>query len=531
MYTRWGVIGCITVLVLALGLSPSVVGAPQRGGRVVVALTAGWDVLDPAATAFTFSREIMGNIYDPLLIKDPESGEIKPALVTHWTISKDGRTMILKLRQGVKFHDGTPLTAEAVAASLNRIRDPALRSPMAATILGPVERIESPDAFTVSIALRAPFAPFLDSLTEISLAPVSPAAVQKYGKDFGQHPVGTGPFMLKEIVPTQRVVLVRNPDYRWGPAVFKNSGPAYLDELVYTVVPEDTTRIAQLVRGEVQVLYNAPAREVQRLQRNPNFQAYYKDQAGFPRSVVLNTSKWPFDDVRVRMAIASALNKGEILKTVYEGVGGVAQLPLSPVTWGYAKALEQTAYPYNPDRARQLLAEAGWRPGPDGILVKDGRPFRVRLWTTTVPQQVIEAQVEQSQLKAVGIDAQINAIEQAPYLAAIRKGDHDIAGMLFVSADPDVLFTVSHSSQIGAGWNTAFYKSPELDRLLEEGRVTTDPAKRREIYVRVEEHLIKNVPYIPYYVIKRAFLTTSAVHGFQLDVRAFEVFHNVWVSK
>ncbi len=520
----------VSVVALSMFVSPSVIGAPQRGGRVVVALNAGWDLLDPAATAFTFSREIMGNIYDPLLIKDPETGEVKPSLATQWTISQDGRTIILKLRQGVKFHDGTPLTAEAVVFSINRIRDPALRSPMAATILGPVERVESPDQFTVQISLRAPFAPFLDSLTEISLAPVSPAAVQKYGKDFGQHPVGTGPFMVTEIVPNQRVVMVRNPDYRWAPKIFKNGGPAYLEELVYTVVPEDATRIAQLVRGEVQVLYNAPPREVNRLQRNPNFRAYFKDQAGFPRSIIMNTSKWPFDDVRVRIAIAHAINKGEILKTVYEGIGGVASLPLSPVTWGYAKSLEQTAYPYNPDRARQLLAEAGWRPGSDGILVKDGRPFRVRLWTTTVAQQLLDAQLQQSELKAVGIDAQINAIEQAPYLAAIRKGDHDLGGMLFVSADPDVLFTISHSSQIGAGWNTAFYKNAELDRLLEEARVTTDPAKRKELYVRVEEHLNKNVPYIPYYVIKRAFLSTAKVQGFLLDVRAFEVFHDVWLS-
>lgn len=505
--------------------------APRPGGRVVVALNAGWDQLDPAATAFTFSREIMGQIYDPLLIKDPKTGEVKPALASQWTVSPDGRTILLKLRQGVKFHDGTPLTAEAVAFSINRIKDPALRSPMAATLLGPVERVETPDPFTVEITMRSPFAPFIDSLTEISLAPVSPAAVQKYGRDFGQNPVGTGAFKVKEIVPNQRVVLTRNPDYRWAPKIFQHPGPAYLDELVYTVVPEDATRVAQIVRGEVQVLYNAPVRDTIRLTRNPNFRAYYKDQAGFPRVVILNTSRWPFDDVRARIAVAHAINKEELLKTVYESVGAVANTPLSPVTWGYNKALEQQAYPFNPDRARQLLAEAGWRPGPDGILVKDGRPFRVRLGTTTVPQQLLDAQVKQAELKAVGIDAQIVAVEQAPFLAGIRRGEYEISGMLFVSADPDVLYTVAHSSQIGVGWNTAQYNNPELDRLLEEGRSTMDTRRRMEIYTRAQEHLLRNAPYIPHYVITRTFLAASNVHGYMLDVRAFELFHDAWVMK
>jgi len=517
----------LTIAVGGMAAAPP----PQPGGRVVVALNAGWDQLDPAVAAFTFAREIMGNIYDPLLIKDPQTGEIKPSLVSTWTVSPDGRTILLKLRQGIKFHDGTPLTAEAVAFSINRIRDPALRSPMAATVLGPVERVETPDQFTVQITMRGPFAPFIDSLTEISLAPVSPAAVQKYGRDFGQNPVGTGPFKVREIVPNQRVSMVRNPDYHWAPKIFKHPGPAYLDELVYTVIPEDATRVAQIVRGEVQVLYNAPARDTNRLTRNANFRAYFKDQAGFPRVVILNTARWPFDDVRVRVAVAHAINKEELLKTVYEGIGAVASTPLSPVTWGYNKALEQTAYPYNPDRAKQLLAEAGWRPGPDGILVKDGRPFRVRLGTITVAQQLQDAQVKQAHLKAVGIDAQIVAVEQAPYLAAIRQGEYEMAGMLFVSADPDVLYTIGHSSQIRAGWNTAQYSNPDLDRLLEEGRSTMDTRRRYEIYTRVQEHLLRNAPYIPHYVITRAFLTTAAVHGFMLDVRAFELFHDVWLAK
>ncbi|MDR7426364.1 MAG: ABC transporter substrate-binding protein [Armatimonadota bacterium] len=526
----------IMVTLLAALLLPAAGGGavappPRPGGRVVVALTAGWDLLDPAVAAFTFAREIMGNIFDPLLIRDPDTGEIRPGVASSYTVSPDGRVILLKLRQGVRFHDGTPLNAEAVAFSINRIKDPALRSPFAATILGPVERVETPDPFTVQITLSTPFAPFLDALTEIGLAPVSPTAVRRFGANFGQNPVGTGPFIVKEIVPNQRVTLVRNPDYRWAPRFFRHPGPAYLDELVYTVVPEDATRLAQLVRGEVQVLYNAPPREVARLGRNPNFRAFFKNQSGLPRVIVLNTSRWPFDDLRVRQAVAHAINKDELLRAVYENVGAVANAPLSPATWGYNKAVEQLAQPYSPDRARQLLAEAGWRPGPDGIVVKDGRPFRIRLGTITVAQQLLDAQVKQAQLRQVGIDAQIVAIEQAPYLAGIRRGEWEMAGMLFVSADPDVLFIVGHSSQIERGWNTAIYRNAELDRLLEEGRVTMDPRRRFEIYTRAQEHLMRNVPYIPFYVIRRAFLTTGNLNGYVLDARAFQLFHNAWLAR
>ncbi len=524
------VLVCITLVLFGVW-SPATSAVPTPGGRVTVALSAGWDVLDPAATAFTLARDVMGNIYDPLLIRDFKTGEILPNLAQSWSVSRDGKVITLKLRRGVTFQDDTPFNAQAVLFTLKRITDPELKSPMANTILGPVEKIEAPDDVTVVITLKQPFAPFLDSLTEISLAPVSPTAVQKYGKDFGHHPVGTGVFMFKSEVPGQQVTLVRNPRYRWAPTVFQHGGPAYLDELTYMVVTEDATRMAMLERGEAQVVYNPPNRDVRRLQQDTRYKVFFKDRPGLPRVVVMNTSRWPFDDVRVRQAVAYAIDKETILKAVYEGIGDVAHGFLTPGTASYWKGTKDADYAFNPDKARQLLQEAGWRPGPDGILAKDGKPFRVKFWTTTVPQQIQDAQVRQAMLRPVGIDAQIVQVEQAAFLAGIRKGEPDMAGMLFVSSDPDVLYTVAHSSQIERGWNTAYYRNPELDRVLEEGRVTTDPARRAELYQRAQQILLRDVPYVPYYVITNPYITSASLSGFKLDVRAFMMFYDASVSR
>src|SRR5258708_1718701 len=180
-----------SVLLAACTSNPTNTGntatTPQKGGTLTLALSAGWDVLDPAATAFTFSRQIMQFIYDPLLARDPKTSQIVPGVAQSFNVSPDGTTITLKIRPGVKFHDGTSCDAAAVAYSLNRIQDPPLKSPMAAPLSRPVSSITATDSSTVFIVLKKPFSPFPDSLTQVSLAPVSAAARSKYGKDSGSH--------------------------------------------------------------------------------------------------------------------------------------------------------------------------------------------------------------------------------------------------------------------------------------------------------------------------------------------------------
>lgn len=209
MFKKGLLIAFVVLLLPVFGI----VAQPTPGGTLRLAFNSDWGVLDPAVTSTTFGRNILQFIYDPLLRKDPSTGAIVPGLAESFEASEDGLTLTLHLREGVTFHDGTPLNAEAVRFSFERISDPALASPYAATIVGPVASIETPDDYTVVITLNEPYAPYLDSLTQAALAPVSPAAVEQYGADFGLNPVGTGPFRLVSNVPDEEVVLERNPDY------------------------------------------------------------------------------------------------------------------------------------------------------------------------------------------------------------------------------------------------------------------------------------------------------------------------------
>ncbi|HBY96776.1 MAG TPA: hypothetical protein DEP84_22985 [Chloroflexi bacterium] len=512
--------------------APAAAGEPQQGGTVVVALNAGWDVLDPAATAFTFARQIMQFIYDPILRQHPTTGEILPGLAESYDVSEDDTVITLHLRQDVTFHDGTPFNAEALKFSLDRIQDPELKSPMAATISGPVESIEIQDEYTLVITLKEPFAPFLNSLTQISLAPVSPTAVEKFGADFGSNPVGTGPFMFESETPNEEVVLVRNPDYNWAPDYYDHQGPPYLDKLIIRNVEEDATRMALGEAGEVDVIYNPVAREVANFESDPGFNVYYATRPGVPRIVVLNTEKAPFDDPKVRKAIAYALDKERVLQDTFEGIGAVTYGILTPNIFGYWEGVEEAAPKHDPERAKELLAEAGWTDSNgDGILDKEGQDFKITYGSIPGLPFDITDQIWQSNLKDIGIEMTIEGEEQAAYLQHLREGKWHMAGMLFVATDPDVLYTVAHSSSIDSAWNTARYKNPELDSLLAEGRRTTDPADRAKIYEEAQKIILEDTPYIPYYLIKNAYIVNARVQGFKTDIQAFLDFYDAWVTE
>jgi peptide/nickel transport system substrate-binding protein len=502
----------------------------RSGGTLTLALSAGWDVLDPAATAFTFARQIMQFIYDPLLRRDPRTGRIVPGLAQSYSVSKDQKTVTLRLRRGVRFHDGTPLNAGAVIFSFRRIIDPRTRSPWAASITGPVFRFRSAGSHTVIIRLRAPFAPFLDALTQIALAPVSPAAVARFGTAFGAHPVGTGPFVFQSGVPNDNVVLVRNARYRWAPAYYSHQGPAYLSRVVIRNVPESGTRMALISRREIDVVYNPEASQVPAYRRNSQYKIVLGVQSGMPRSIVLNTSKFPFDDRRVRQAVAYAVDKRAILRAAYNDIGSVGRNILSPTVFGYSRSVARSAPSYNVARARQILAAAGWRPGSGGILTKDGRRLEFNYGSITGGTNFpIQDQIIQANLRAVGMEMNIQREEQAAYLADLRAGKWSMAGMLFVATDPDVLYTVLHSSSIGPAWNTSFFRNATVDRLLVQGRRTTNDAERRRIYLRVQQIVATQFPYIPFYNIINPFIVTARTQAFKVDRQGFWDIYDTWV--
>ncbi len=525
-------IGLMLTVVLLCALTPANGQAPSPGGRAVFGLNAAWDHLDPHRwTGFFFAQLIMVNIYDPLLVRDPKTAALRPGLAESYEVSPDGRTLTFKLQPGVKFHDGTVCDAAAVKASFERIlTDP--KAVVVRAMLGPIDQVQAVDARTVRLHMKAPFAPILDALSLPMTAPVSLAAVQKYGEGFGQHPVGTGPFMFKDLVPGDRLTLVRNPDYRWAPSIFPSRGPSSLEELIYRVVPEDLTRLALLERNDVTFINYPVPREIARLKQDRRYRVVDIGRPGVPRIITLNTAHPPLDDVRVRTAIAHAISREGILKNVWEGVGSPAYSILSPVTWGYAPEIVAMMPNFDPARARAILAEAGWRPGPDGIVQKDGKRMRLVMTHLTGGVFLSLHQLLQAYLRAIGIDSEIRGMEQAAALDALKRGDFDIsANQINTASDPDVLYQIGHSTAIGPLWNTARYKNASLDRILDEARVTPDDAKRHELYRQAQVLMAKDLPYIPFYVQTDPYAMQATLEGVVYDVKSLPMFHNASVRR
>jgi peptide/nickel transport system substrate-binding protein len=505
-------------------------GQPAPGGTASFAFSSDWGTLDPAATAVTFARNIMQFIYDPLLRKHPETGEVVPGLAESFEVSDDGTVITLNLRQDVTFHDGTPFNAEAVAFSFERITDPELASPMADQISGNVASIETPDDSTVIITLNEPFAPFLDSLTQIALAPVSPTAVEQYGPDFGQNPVGTGPFRFVSTVVDEEVVLARNDDYNWAPDYYDHQGPPYLDELVVLNVVEASTRMALIETGEIDLVYNPLNSQVPSFESDPNFYVHYATRPGVPRVFVLNTEMPPFDDVAVRQAVAWAIDRERILTEAFEDIGDVARGVITPGLLGYWEDGEEQWPGYDLEQAASLLAEAGWEDTDgDGILDKDGEPFQITYGQIPGFPFDVFAQIVVADLASLGIDVSIENEEQAAYLADLRAGKWEMAGMLFPATDPDVLFIIAHSNSIDAAWNTARYSNPEVDSLIEQARTTLDQEQRSELYEQIQMTMLEEMPYIPFYLIQNPYIINARLQGFRSDAQAFLDFYDAYI--
>lgn len=512
--------------------APPAAGEPSPGGTVTFAFSSDWGTLDPGTgTGFTFARNIMQFIFDPLLRKNPETAEIGPGLAESFEVSDDGLIITLTLREGVTFHDGTPFNSEAVKFSFDRIvEDAELNSALAPQIEGTVASVEIPDERTVVITLTQPSAPFLDLLTESWMAPVSPAAVEEFGADFGLNPVGTGPFRFVSTTPDEEIVLARNEDYNWAPDYYDHQGPPYIEELIVLNVSEDGTRMALIETGEIDMVYNPINAQVPAFEADPGFYVVYGTRPGVPRVFVLNTERPPFDDVVVRQALGWAVDRERILAEVFQGIGAAARGVLTPGLFGHWAEGEDQWPGFDLDRAAQMLAEAGWEDTDgDGILDKDGQPFSITYGS--IPGFPFDqmGQILVADLNTLGIEVTIENEEQAAYLADLRAGKWNLAGMLFAATDPDVLTQVAHSESIDAAWNTARYVNPEVDAMIDEARVTLDPEARASLYHDIQMILLEDMPYIPFYVIQNPYIVNARVQNFKSDSQAFLDFYDAYV--
>lgn len=469
-------------------------GIPAYGDALVAGSIGEPSTLIPLLASDSASHEVAGQVFNGLVRYDKDL-KLEGDLAERWDVSPDGLTITFHLRRGVKWHDGAGFTSRDVLYTYRVTIDP--KTPTAyADALKQVSRVEAPDPYTFRVHYQKPFAPALESWG-MSILPAHLLEGKDITKsDLARHPVGTGPYVFREWTPGQKITLEANPDYY--------EGRPYIGRYIYRIIPDNATMYMELKAGGIDMMGISPV-QYQRQTGKPEFTNRF-NKYRYPASAYTylgyNLRNPLFADKRVRQALTCAINKDEIVHGVMLGMGQVAHSPYKPGTWAHNPGVKD--FDYNPQRARALLAQAGWRPRPgDGTLEKNGRAFSFTILTNQGNDQRLKtAVIIQNRLKAIGVEVKIRVIEWASFLSQfIDKGKFEAVLLGWtIGQDPD-LFDIWHSSKTNPKeLNFIGYKNPEVDRLLEEGRGTFDMEKRKRCYYRFQEILAEDQPYTFLYV-------------------------------
>jgi len=481
---------------LALGaqlgnLEPPAPAFAQSRGALTVGLLDGPDMMDVTVSTSSDTGRIGRHLVDSL-VWQPGPGKFAPGLATSWTVSPDAKSYIFRLRDNVKFHDGTPFNAEAVKFTFDRIVNPETKSQLAFDFIGPYERTEVVNSLMVRIHFKEAYAAFLDAASTPYLGFVSPAAVAKYGQDFGTIAfVGTGPFVMQSYRPDAEIALVRNPNYTWGSPIFKHQGPAYLERLTYRVINEDAVRLASLQTKETQFITSVPTRDFQRLKNDRNLVLINTTQAGTGDSLMMNEQRFPTTEFPVRRAIQLAIDRVGFVNTVWDGMATPGCGPITPNVFG-ADPKTCTQYTYNPDQAKRTLDEAGWQPGPDGIRQKGGQRLTLQFYFhDRFPRAQEMGVFIQANLKAVGMDIVLHNLAKGAYLAAVRQGQQHLNYWWETSSDAGLLLDECfHSRHANGGTNRNFYKNAQTDQLIQQILAEPNLQKRKDLIVKLQQKVI-----------------------------------------
>lgn len=474
-------------------------------------------------------------VFDTLFYQD-DKGNISPYLVKRWDISEDRRTYTFHLRDDVTFSDGTAFNAEAVRINLEHMRDAKTRSPLAGPYIRPYSHGEVVDEYTFRAHLKEPYTPFLDVLAQSWLGMISPRQILDDPQSIIERPIGSGPFVLDRYKRDQYAHFKRRENYQWAPTLIGHTGPAYLERLELTFIPEALVRYASLLAGQYDLTLDAPPQNAQAIRANPQLVFHSRIRKANPfRSVTFNTTRPPFDDVRIRKAVALAIDREGIARVT--GFGELQpKADFLAVNTRYYDPRYSQRLPYDVAEAERILDAAGWA-------ARDAEGFRInasgeRLASTlqaypALPPALLVA--IQSDLKKIGFDLRIEML-QITQLAP-RREDNSLsmtAGGYWHTNTPDGLYMLYHTASIPSsnGQNSSRISDLELDQLLEQARRSADPEELQRLYSRAQERLTELVPAVPSYESQHL-----SAHGRQVKGLLFDTSHNtpvfttVWLEK
>lgn len=428
------------------------------------------------------------------------------------------------------FHDGIPFNAYAVKKTYDRFSNPEIASANFLRLFGSdYVGTEVIDEYTVQIEFSAPFAIFLVNLGESFAGIISPKVIDEHYEDIGNHISGTGPFLVKEVVPKDHITLARNENYHGRPpAFYKHEGKAYLDSVTYRHMTEESTRVAAFQTGELDVS-RAPWMLVAEYDVTPDVYTVAVGNPGPPGRLDVTADRWPTDDVNVRRALQYYVNREEMLLAPF--YGGAIWAEDGPLTKGFWARSEKAAsmYSYDPSAGDAVLLEAGWEKNKAGIWEKDGRKLEIKIISEATPPFMTPTEIIAGQLNKAGILVEIETADTQAAWSMSRRGESNLTPYASTSTDPDGLYPVYHSSGMEIANMFTRIKIQELDDLLDLGRVTVDRDEREKIYLRVQEILMEEALTIPLYNSARIYSVNKSVRGINFNNRAGMYMYDVYV--
>ncbi|AIR67218.1 MULTISPECIES: glutathione ABC transporter substrate-binding protein GsiB [Cedecea] len=486
---------------LAAGLASAVIATPAFAAKdVVVAVASNFTTLDPYDANDTLSQAVAKSFYQGLFGLDKDM-KLQNVLAESYKVSDDGLVYTIKLRTGVKFQDGTDFNAEAVKANLDRASNPDNHLKRY-NLYKTIAKTEVVDPSTVKITLKEPFSAFINILAHPATAMISPAALQKYGKDIGFHPVGTGPYQLDTWNQTDFVKVKKFAGY-W------QQGLPKLDSITWRPVVDNNTRAAMLQTGEAQFAFPIPYEQAGVLEKNSKLELVASPSI-MQRYISMNVTQKPFDNPKVREAINYAINRQALVKVAFSGFATPAE-GVVPPSLAYAEKFKP--WPYDPAKAKALLKEAGF---PNG--------FETTLWSShnhSTAQKVL--QFTQQQLAQVGIKVKVTAMDAGQRAAEVEaKGQKESGVRMFYTGwsastgEADWALSPLFASQ---NWpptlfNTAFYSNPQVDKDLADALKTTKPEEKAKLYKDAQDTIWKESPWVPLVVEKLVSAHSKNLTGF-----------------
>ncbi len=473
--------------------------------------------LDPGSTSDGESSRVTKQVLETLLDFEDESFELKPGLAHDWEVSDDGLTYTFHLEENVTFHDGTDFNAEAVKINFDRFADPEHEYAFAdneyvyfmySTMFGGhkgddghvVDEVNVVDDYTVEFILNKPLGFFLQNMGMTYFAITSPAALEEFGPEINENPVGTGPFEFISWTKDESIVLEKNDDY-W------KEGLPKLDKLIFEVIPDNAARLIALRSGDIDIMDGLNPDDAEGIETDDELTLHAREENNFGY-VGFNVQKEPLDNATLRQALSHAIDREAIVEALYAGYGSVAKNPLPPSYLGYNDDVE--GYQYDVEKAKELLAEAGYEDG-----------LEIDLWTMPVarpymPDPETTAEIIQNNFAEIGVTVNIVREEWAPYLEKTMNGEHEIymLGWSGTNGDPDYFISsLLHGDLIGDS-NREYYQNEEVDTLLNDAKVEIDQDKRAEMYEEAQAIIGEDVPMVPLVHSKPVMATSNNVTGY-----------------